>query len=424
MKGSMLKSILPFAVMLLLISGFLIGCGDNPPANTASATPHKHEHIPPHGGTPVVLGDEEYHVEMVLDAPAGKLQAFVLDGEMENFIRIAPESFEVNAKPSGKEEILVFKAVANHATGEKVGDTSLFETQADWLKTETNFEAVLKEITVKSKTYQNVAFNFPKGNDKDETEKNKRKSRAEQAAERSSYVGMALGIGLLGAFIALVVCIPPVYSVREMAMAQVVRKPTVQPPASMASPTPIHGSSIAGSSQNGTDAAQAPMTSSSNAMVVGMPEGSESNSSGSDHYRDVGYDRLAGFRFDVTDEMLNGTGDRLAISLKVTGQIPPAIKDLNEQQVAVRGFMLPLSLYHGQATEFLLLRNQGMCCYGKVPKMNEWVTVRMPGAGVKPVMDKLVKVTGTFHVGETRENGLLTAIYRLDADKMDVVSQP
>ncbi len=59
----------------------------------------------------------------------------------------------------------------NNATGEKIGDTALFEVQADWLKHTTNFDAVLKQITVRDHTYQNVAFNFPKGNDKDETGK-------------------------------------------------------------------------------------------------------------------------------------------------------------------------------------------------------------------------------------------------------------
>ena len=50
-------------------------------------------------------------------------------------------------------------------TREKVGNTSLFEAQADWLKNTPKFDAVLKEITVRTKTYTNIAFNFPKGSD-------------------------------------------------------------------------------------------------------------------------------------------------------------------------------------------------------------------------------------------------------------------
>lgn len=45
------------------------------------------------------------------------------------------------------------------------GDTSLFETQADWLKTATNFDAVVKLVDVKGKAFKDVKFNFPKGNE-------------------------------------------------------------------------------------------------------------------------------------------------------------------------------------------------------------------------------------------------------------------
>lgn|ERR1051325_3474802 len=139
---------------------------DRPPASQSAL--RKHEHVPPHHGTPVVLGNEEYHVEFVLDAPAGKLQAYVLDGELEKFIRVQQPAFEVAAQLPDRQLSLAFVAVANNATGETVGDTSLFEAQADWLRSATNFDAVLKDLLVRSNRYQNVAFNFPKGNDVDE----------------------------------------------------------------------------------------------------------------------------------------------------------------------------------------------------------------------------------------------------------------
>jgi hypothetical protein len=151
---------------IALAAGFLAGCSK--PENAASPareTVHKHEHHPPHGGAPVELGKEEYHVELVRDAASGKLQAFVLDGELENFVRIAAPALEITAKVSGHEEELVFLPIPNSATGEKVGDTSLFEAQAEWVRITPAFDAVLKEITVRTKTYTNVTFNFPKGSD-------------------------------------------------------------------------------------------------------------------------------------------------------------------------------------------------------------------------------------------------------------------
>lgn len=131
------------------------------------AEAHKHEHKAPHDGTPVVLGNEAYHLELVRDAATGKLSVYVLDGEMENFIRIAAPSLEIVATVGGAKQTLTLTPVANSATGETAGNTSLFETQADWLKTTGNFDATLTKIEVRGTAFSAVAFNFPKGNDKD-----------------------------------------------------------------------------------------------------------------------------------------------------------------------------------------------------------------------------------------------------------------
>ena len=154
-------------IILVLALGLAAGCSKSSPSTPTNAKPPKHEHHPPHGGTPVVLGDEVYHVELVLDAATGKLQAFVFDGELENFIRSSVPSFEIAATINGQPQTLVLRAVPNPATGETAGDTSLFEAQADWLKTSPIFDATLKSITIRGTTFTDVKFNFPKGNDQD-----------------------------------------------------------------------------------------------------------------------------------------------------------------------------------------------------------------------------------------------------------------
>ena len=153
-----------------LIAAALLGvssCSQPPPAPAASGEPAKHEHQAPHGGTPVVLGDEAYHLELVRDAPAGTLQAYVLDGEMENFIRSDARSLEIVATVGGAPQTLALTPVANRATGETVGDTSLFEARADWLKSTAQFDGELKAITIRGTTFRDVKFNFPKGNDQE-----------------------------------------------------------------------------------------------------------------------------------------------------------------------------------------------------------------------------------------------------------------
>ncbi len=123
-----------------------------------------HVHVAPHGGAVVILGDETYHLELVRDAGRGVLQAFVLDGHMENFIRSAEPSFEIVASVDGEKRPLVFLPVSDAATGEKPGDASLFEASAEWLKTTARFDAVLTSITIRGSTFLAVPFAFPEGN--------------------------------------------------------------------------------------------------------------------------------------------------------------------------------------------------------------------------------------------------------------------
>lgn len=49
--------------------------------------------------------------------------------------------------------------------------------------------------------------------------------------------------------------------------------------------------------------------------------------------------------------------------------IPADIKCLDGKKVVIRGFMLPLKVENEKATEFLIMRNQGACCFGTMPKM-------------------------------------------------------
>jgi hypothetical protein len=146
---------------LLAAALALTGCPRaQAPAGAVAPQP---EHALPHGGTAVVLGDEAYQVELVLDEPAATLRAYVLDGELENFVRSADPSIEITATVDGAARTLVLNAVANPATGESVGDTSEFEGGAPWLATHGDFDGVLRSLTVRGTTFTGVKFNFPRG---------------------------------------------------------------------------------------------------------------------------------------------------------------------------------------------------------------------------------------------------------------------
>lgn len=121
-----------------------------------------HAHTAPHGGSLILLGEHAFNLELVHDAAAGKLTAYLLDGHAEDFVRISAPSFEITATVAGAKKKLTFNAVANPATGEKNGATSQFEATADWLKTATTFNAVLESLTIRDNRFKDVAFTFPK----------------------------------------------------------------------------------------------------------------------------------------------------------------------------------------------------------------------------------------------------------------------
>lgn len=141
---------------------------------------------------------------------------------------------------------------------------------------------------------------------------------------------------------------------------------------------------------------------------------------GSDGYMSVGFEKLGSFEYVTPD------ADAPANPPKPPpkDQIPGEIRALNNRKVALRGFMLPLTNEGGLVTELLVMRDQSACCYGLVPKINQWVDVHMKGKGVKPLMDRIVTFYGTLKVGEEIENGCLVGIYEMDGDRMAGPDEP
>ena len=146
--------------LVFVATVFVSGCAKHDHEKTSGGG---HAHTAPHGGTLVELGEHAYNVELVRDAEAGKLVAYVLDGHAENFIRIAAPSIEVVAYAGGQRRVLTLAATANVATGETVGSTSQFEAQADWLKTIGEFNGEIGAFDIRGTKFGPAAFNLKKG---------------------------------------------------------------------------------------------------------------------------------------------------------------------------------------------------------------------------------------------------------------------
>ena len=133
-----------------------------------------------------------------------------------------------------------------------------------------------------------------------------------------------------------------------------------------------------------------------------------------DGYEGVSFDKLASFAYEVP---LDPVTNKVELA-KLNAQIPARIKSLDKKSVAIRGFMLPLKVENGLVTELLIMRDQSMCCFGTVPKINEWINIRMAGDGVQPIMDQSITLMGQLKVGEVLENDYLVGIYEMEGDRM------
>lgn len=157
-----------------------------------------------------------------------------------------------------------------------------------------------------------------------------------------------------------------------------------------------------------------PSASAPNATKPATPTSSRTESPDSaGEFVALGFDKLSSFKYEVPDDTV-----KAAPNLDPDQQIPVLVKGFNNKRVCLKGFMLPLKVEAGLVTEMLILRDQSACCFGATPKINEWVSVKMVGGGVKPIMDQAITLYGTLKVGAMRENGYIVGIYQLDGEKM------
>lgn len=94
--------------------------------------------------------------------------------------------------------------------------------------------------------------------------------------------------------------------------------------------------------------------------------------------------------------------------------LPDEVKALEGKRVTMRGFLLPLYEFD-DIHEFVLVANHMSCCFGMPAGISGQVQVKMPAdAKGLPNTSEPLRVEGTFHVVETKEQGYILSIFRMD----------
>jgi hypothetical protein len=92
--------------------------------------------------------------------------------------------------------------------------------------------------------------------------------------------------------------------------------------------------------------------------------------------------------------------------------LPAEVQALDGRQVGIFGFMLTLGDSQ-RVTEFVLVESLWGCCFGAVPEVNQTILVQLgPHASAEYSAAPLL-VTGRLEVGERREAGFVTSLYRI-----------
>ncbi len=98
--------------------------------------------------------------------------------------------------------------------------------------------------------------------------------------------------------------------------------------------------------------------------------------------------------------------------------VPPSALDLEGKKVFIKGYVYPGQRKDG-IRQFLLVRDQGDCCFGGDPKITERIQVTLEEPLLLSYAPRIHKLGGTFHV-EPRDQAIDGAaggvLYHLKAD--------
>lgn len=89
------------------------------------AAAHAHPEKGPHGGPLLELGDEEYHIEVMLDEKTNTLSLYVLDAAAKAAVATDAKEALINLKHSGKPEQFKLKALPQKT--DPTGTASAFQ---------------------------------------------------------------------------------------------------------------------------------------------------------------------------------------------------------------------------------------------------------------------------------------------------------
>jgi hypothetical protein len=138
-------------------------------------------------------------------------------------------------------------------------------------------------------------------------------------------------------------------------------------------------------------------------------------------YSFVSFRTLSGFRYPEDPPGAGGMSSKPRVEGPNDPHIPPQVRQFHEKQVLAMGYMLPLKrTADNRVATFLLMRDQSLCCFGRFPRVNDFIAVRMkPDRSAPAVEDEPILASGKLHVGAIYEEDLLLGIYAMTGELVE-----
>ena len=118
-------------------------------------------HEAPNGGSMISYGNDFAFIEFLLDNKTGTMTAFIYAGHSVTPQKIKDETITLNLASGEEKNQLILKPEVSELTKNKVGDSSKFVGQSDWLKGKEKFDIWVEPVTIKGVKQKQVHFVFP-----------------------------------------------------------------------------------------------------------------------------------------------------------------------------------------------------------------------------------------------------------------------
>jgi hypothetical protein len=93
---------------------------------------------------------------------------------------------------------------------------------------------------------------------------------------------------------------------------------------------------------------------------------------------------------------------------------PDWLSSLNGKQIRIRGFMYPKFINEG-ITDFTLARDNGICCFQRMPKIYDVIFVKLKKGEITDYIDaRPFDVEGTFRFDNEGDGSELPRLYKIE----------